>query len=268
MLSFAYFLALRFSDVHPGLLLSVNNTCVQSWRQARPLRTNEIFALRCTRPFGLWSRQARSQAGTHRDTVKRLMCSSTVKHRFTDTWLNTYTSLLRTVFLVPGERRPPVCLNSTRLIRTDTFCGPPSVRINEVDCICLVGFHLLSMKLKTFARINQTVADPGREDPPQSNTVPSCTDVLKVSSRCSSSRSHVRQGRLHDEPKVRLRGRLAAVARRDIYRVTVGYQSRSYFVLFWFFFFAVLFSWRMINTRWQNPHREFDSSKFHLHLTN
>ena len=32
MLSFAYLLALRFSDVHPGLLLSVNNTCVQSWR--------------------------------------------------------------------------------------------------------------------------------------------------------------------------------------------------------------------------------------------
>ena len=92
-----------------------------------------------------------------------------------------------------GKKAPTVCLNSTRLKRrTDTFCGPHSVRINGVDCICLVGFHLLSMQVKTFARINQTVADHGREDPPQSNTVPSYTDVLKVSSRFSSSRSHVR----------------------------------------------------------------------------
>ena len=120
------------------------------------------------------------------------MCSSTVKHRFTDTRLIRTPRYYGQFSFSLGKEALKFCLNSTRLIQTDTFCGPLSVRINGVDCICLVGFHLLSMQVKTFARINQTVADHGGEDPPQSNTVPSCADVLKVSSRFSFSRSHVR----------------------------------------------------------------------------
>ena len=46
--------------------------------------------------------------------------------------LNTDTSLLQTVFFVPGERK---FLNSTRLILTphnmDTFYGPLSICINS-----------------------------------------------------------------------------------------------------------------------------------------
>ena len=78
---------------------------------------------------------------------------NTVKPHLTD------TSLLQTVFFVPGERNPLHFLwfnplNTRHPLTTGTFYGPISVRISGVDCSKETQFRLGSAHMMIVARVS------------------------------------------------------------------------------------------------------------------
>ena len=78
---------------------------------------------------------------------------NTVKPRLTD------TSLLQTVFFVPGERNPLHFLwfnqlNTRHPLSAGTFYGPIRVRISGVDCSKETQFWLSSAHMMIVARVS------------------------------------------------------------------------------------------------------------------
>ena len=91
---------------------------------------------------------------THSNPYKwKLGNKNTVKPRLTD------TSLLQTVFFVPGERNPLHFLwfnplNKRHLLSTGTLYGPISTRISGVDCSKETQFRLGSAHMMIVARVS------------------------------------------------------------------------------------------------------------------
>ena len=131
-----------------------------------------------------------------------------------------------------GIEGPHICLNSTRLIRTDTFCGPYSVRINGVDCICLVGFHYFTINASD--NICKNKSNSGGSLKRGSTTEQHCT-LLRRRSEGVVTLFFLMIARSLGTIAWRAKSASAWGATKlwpvETYRVTAEYWSRPFFVL-------------------------------------